>query len=447
VDGYDDGQLVGWAWDPNDSARRISVDVVVDGQLESRITANIFRSDLVKAGIGDGRYAFTVPLGDLEDRAELVDVRFADTGKRLAHSPVSLTETLWAHRRRLSNLLKGGPFSLSDFRFDGSHFEVSGVYLPTHGDVSRVELDLDGLAPVELAWDPLDEQAKRRFWFLKPATGAFRARFALGGMPASPSGDIRLSIIDPVIPVNPLRFFLIPTCASSYRNLPDAQRQKRVLGWANNARFVFLGRTHHEINRMLAKRYCLGTSKVRRVLDLGVGCGRIARHFLTHDPDVALHGIDIDADNVDWCEKHLPGGQFRRGPLSPPLPYGDRTFEFLHANSVFTHLTEQMQDLWLAEIARVLTPDGRAVVTYHGETAAAYARMPLDWLTRWTEIGIDAIGLNRDLAGFVTNEEYYRNTYHTTEYIRNHWSQFVEILGFHHHVFAYQDAVVIKPRP
>jgi SAM-dependent methyltransferase len=218
------------------------------------------------------------------------------------------------------------------------------------------------------------------------------------------------------------------------------------MGWSNGARFVFLGRTHHEVLRILARRYGFPTERMERILDFGVGCGRIARHFLAHDPHIELHGVDIDADNVRWCTEHLRGGQFQAGPLTPPLPYVDRSFDFIHANSVFTHLTEEMQDRWLAEIARMLRPNGLAVITFHGETAAAWARMPLKWLDQWVKSGIDSTGLNRDLAGFIEDEKYYRNTYHTTSYIRAHWSRYVEILGFHRQLFGYQDAVVIRAR-
>jgi SAM-dependent methyltransferase len=405
--------------------------VIIDGELESRITADMFRNDLAEAGMGDGRYAFSVPISGLvKDNAKSVDLRLAETGEQLAHSPLALTETLWAHRQRLLDLLDGGPFWLSGFRLDGVHLEVTGGYQPTHGDVSRVAFDFDGAALVDVVWDPPDEHTKRRFWFLNPRSGGFRARVALGPLPqGTATGDIRVSIIDPSLPMDPLRFHLIPTCASNYRNLPDARRQERVMGWSHNARFAISGRTHHEVNRMLAERYGLPTSRMRRILDLGVGCGRIARHFLAHDPHIELHGVDIDADNVAWCTQHLPGGQFQPGPLSPPLPYSDRAFDFVHANSVFTHLTEPMQDLWLAEIARILTPEGLAVVTYHGETAVAYARMPLNWIDRWIDTGIDAIGLNRDLEGFVDNAEYYRNTYHTRLFQKSRFDRFSRGIG------------------
>jgi ubiquinone/menaquinone biosynthesis C-methylase UbiE len=300
---------------------------------------------------------------------------------------------------------------------------------------------------VALAWDPPDDRVKREFWFINPSSGGFRARFAIDGSDANRSDAVQLRVIDPITPLDNLRDYYIPSSIKDYQNLPSAKRQKRVMGWSNGARFVFLGRTHYETIRNLARRYGFPTERMKRILDFGVGCGRIARHFLAHDPHVELHGVDVDADNIKWCTKHLRGGHFQVGPLAPPLPYVDHSFDLVHANSVFTHLTEEMQDLWLTEIARILKPNGLTVITFHGETAAAWARMPLKWLDQWVEKGIDSTGLNRDLAGFIEDEEYYRNTYHTTAYIRAHWSRYAEILAFHRQLFGYQDAVIMRAHP
>ena len=70
--------------------------------------------------------------------------------------------------------------------------------------------------------------------------------------------------------------------------------------------------------------------------------------------------------------------------------------------------------------------------------------MSLEWLDRWAAVGIDALGVNDDLAGFVNDREYYRNSYHTTAYIKEHWTQHVDVIGFHRHLFGYQDAVVVR---
>ena len=55
-------ELIGWAWDPSRPGARLRVDLAVDGQPLRRVTASGFRPDLLDAGIGDGRHAFSLEL-------------------------------------------------------------------------------------------------------------------------------------------------------------------------------------------------------------------------------------------------------------------------------------------------------------------------------------------------------------------------------------------------
>ena len=448
IDLYQDGALHGWAWDADRPQERVMLDVVIDGVLRETIQAGQDRPDLEAAGIGDGRYGYRLALhGYAREGAASVDIQFAGTGVSVARSPVRLDETYRCQQDKLRAFLDTGPFWLSDFTFDGDRLIIEGFYHPLHGDLSGVTLAVDGQAPVATEWHPA-AAAAGPFWFLDPRSAGFRSVFDLGGMPpAADTSAVVVSLQDPLQPLGDLRTYHLPLSAGAYRNVPDAVRQKRVMGWAHDARFVMLGRTHYETNRQLAARHGTPLERMQRVLDWGTGCGRIARHFLAHHPGVEIHGVDIDADNIAWCSAHLPRGQFRLGPLVPPLPYPDDYFDLVHANSVFTHLAEDVQDAWLKELARILKPHGVALATIHSETAVAYARMPLEWIEAWQQAGIDSQGVSRDLIGFVGDEEYYRNTYHTYAYIDSHWRRHVDVLAIHKHLFGYQDVVVFRKPP
>jgi len=71
-----------------------------------------------------------------------------------------------------------------------------------------------------------------------------------------------------------------------------------------------------------------------------------------------VHGSDYNPRLVRWCRESLPFADFRVNGLQPPLPYADGELEFVYAISIFTHLTEALQDAWLQELARVLAPGG-----------------------------------------------------------------------------------------
>lgn len=117
------------------------------------------------------------------------------------------------------------------------------------------------------------------------------------------------------------------------------------------------------------------------VLDLGCGCGRIARQLIQQRrrPSAYL-GLDIHAGMVEWCRAnlapHAPGFRFLhhdvhnpgfnpRGPRAHVrLPAEDGSFTLAVAWSVFTHLLQDQAVHYLREIARVLRPDGCLVSTW-----------------------------------------------------------------------------------
>jgi SAM-dependent methyltransferase len=101
----------------------------------------------------------------------------------------------------------------------------------------------------------------------------------------------------------------------------------------------------------------------RRVLDFGCGSGRVLRHFLADAGRAELHGCDIHPPSIDWLRRHVcpPVHAHLIGP-EPPLPFADGYFNIAWAMSVFTHLTDSWAR-WLAELHRVLEPDGIAIVS------------------------------------------------------------------------------------
>jgi SAM-dependent methyltransferase len=102
------------------------------------------------------------------------------------------------------------------------------------------------------------------------------------------------------------------------------------------------------------------------ILDFGCGCGRVIRHWRSLRT-VSVSGSDCSAELIDWCRRNLDFADFAVNSLSPPLEYGDSTFDFVIALSVFTHLPEPLQLPWMEELSRVLRPRGFLLVSTHGE--------------------------------------------------------------------------------
>lgn len=103
------------------------------------------------------------------------------------------------------------------------------------------------------------------------------------------------------------------------------------------------------------------------VLDFGCGCGRTLRWLAERFPKVRWHGVDVDAEAIEWCHDHFPGAEFVCGSPLPPLPFPDSKFGLIYAISVFTHLNEEFQQAWIGELARILKPGGILLLSVYSE--------------------------------------------------------------------------------
>ena len=138
-----------------------------------------------------------------------------------------------------------------------------------------------------------------------------------------------------------------------HTDLPDSDRRFRVIADRDANAFLVSGATDfHRIDRAVVAVSDRHLHEFNRVLDWGVGCGRVARHFPSERAG-SLTGIDIDPDNVEWCASHLVG-TFVPCRMAPPLPFEDGGFDLIYGVSVFTHLREAMQFRWLEELSRIM---------------------------------------------------------------------------------------------
>ena len=126
-----------------------------------------------------------------------------------------------------------------------------------------------------------------------------------------------------------------------------------------------------------------GVTADDRVLDVGCGAGRLATplaRFL--GPQGSYEGFDNNADRVAWCNEHIRAlhpnmrfaladvynGQYNRAATLKPrdftFPYDDAEFDVVFLMSVFTHMLPEDIEHYMGEIARVLKPGGRVMITW-----------------------------------------------------------------------------------
>ncbi|HEV7700368.1 MAG TPA: methyltransferase domain-containing protein [Pyrinomonadaceae bacterium] len=120
------------------------------------------------------------------------------------------------------------------------------------------------------------------------------------------------------------------------------------------------------------------------LLDIGCGAGLLA---LLRRKDVNLSGVDISDACVE-AAKTNGYDDVRRGDLTA-LPFDDSSFDYVASLDVIGHVSFDEKDQVIAEIKRVLKPDG---VTLHGiectdpYTHRPYAEMTPDELRSFADV-------------------------------------------------------------
>lgn len=93
LDAADCAAISGWVWDANQPDAPVTVNVYIDGNLYTQLTASAYRSDLQAMGKGNGNHGFSIPTpaSTQDGRPHTVAVRTADGSFTLKNSPRSYT--------------------------------------------------------------------------------------------------------------------------------------------------------------------------------------------------------------------------------------------------------------------------------------------------------------------------------------------------------------------
>jgi SAM-dependent methyltransferase len=190
-----------------------------------------------------------------------------------------------------------------------------------------------------------------------------------------------------------------------------------------------------------------------RLLEFGCGCGRFLRHLGPLADRLEIHGTDIDAEMIEWLRANVQYGRYEVAPHEPPLPYPDHHFDLVINCSVFTHLDERLQDLWLAELQRVTRPGALLLLTVEGQstwnrTCEASERIgedPEPWRVELESRGI--VFIADDLFLGSTHPDFYHSTVHAPWYVFEHWTRFFDIAAYVPDGAISQDLIVFRRRP
>jgi len=150
-------------------------------------------------------------------------------------------------------------------------------------------------------------------------------------------------------------------------------------------RSVGHGASFHDVALVTIGRMNMaGLRPEHDVLDIGCGVGRTARYLCDYlSTGARYEGFDVREEPVKWCQQNItprcPNFHFAFTPLynapynpDPSLPsatefefpYGEGTFDFVLAHSLFTHIPPEVSEHYLNEIYRVLRPGGISYSTW-----------------------------------------------------------------------------------
>jgi ubiquinone/menaquinone biosynthesis C-methylase UbiE len=231
--------------------------------------------------------------------------------------------------------------------------------------------------------------------------------------------------------------------SAPFAHVPPAALRFRVHGDVDLESFLETGRQCSSDLENALRQVGRELSSFRRVLDFGCGCGRTLLWLMPSAPQSEFAGTDVDEEVISWCRQSIDGGTFTVNGELPPLPYPEGGFDLVYAISVFTHLEEQLQFRWLAELQRVASPGAVVIVTVRGRR----------YLSQLPE---------RDLAvlresGFVFSRTanhfqeifpaWYQMATHTEDYVRGRYSEYFEVVRYlPESMDGCQDVVVLRKR-
>jgi SAM-dependent methyltransferase len=202
--------------------------------------------------------------------------------------------------------------------------------------------------------------------------------------------------------------------------LPPANLILTVAGTTDVEWFLHSGKLAFDTIKQVLEKNRIPLDSLGKVLDFGSGCGRVVRHWRGQTAQV--FGTDYNAELVKWCAANLPAANFALNQLSPPLRYEDETFDLVYAVSVFTHLAEDLQFAWLAELRRIIRPGGLLFITLHGRY---YLDETLNEAQRAQFAAGQPVVVCSELSGSNAC-----NVYHPESYVRERMAEGFTIVDF-----------------
>jgi SAM-dependent methyltransferase len=431
VDARSARTIRGWARNRRNNTP-VTVDFSVDGKIAGSTVAERYRADLTSESPG-ARCAFeyTIPAEYFDGTQQTIEVRARGAAKPLTNGRFAVRLHPPRHYEEMTReILRAGLWAMAG-GVGNTALHIGGWTISPPGSDGRITVDGEPVA--------LDIREGASGW-KSPLPPGFKSFAFEGDIPLDPRRtDMRFSF-GAEQPFQALRDHYYPLFAVA---MPEPERRLRVAGHESEFLFNLDGYSVAKKLDALALRFAgRPPADLGPVLDWGCGGGRTSR-FLAHS-GADLYGVDIDADNVRWCSEHIKG-RFATIAPEPPTAFADNFFGAVCGISVFTHLTQHYEALWLAELHRIAKPGALLFLSILGNVAAARDNL-LEEITSDADGFVD-VGRNPGIDAVTQGSAYYRNVFHQPGYIARAWGRHFEILAIEEGIVGnYQDLVVARKR-
>jgi SAM-dependent methyltransferase len=294
---------------------------------------------------------------------------------------------------------------------------IIGWALTNDGDLMSGAIAMNGKLPDEFTRTQNPEFSRIFRWHDNADWAPYRAVYH--GIEIATADVLRFSYVGQWTraPFNRWQDIWVPLRALLEKTviLPDGPRMRRTQGNAEAFWYATYGVTSAQmLNEVTETYFGKQLSAYQEICDWGAGCGRVVQAVHRIAPRSNITGIDIDRDNMEWCERSIPFATFAPISLFPPTPFSDASFDLLYGISVFTHLAKDAFEAWRDEIYRIIKPGGVVLVTIHG-SASTVSVADEELILRTLANGFDDSRIDPSLGDNIDDQSYYRGTFISAE--------------------------------